>query len=190
MFFHSLPNKSVKTLKRKEKKVKLFSWLGCLCYAAPCFGVIRLAWFGVIRLKWFAGWFVFCFSRGKGTRSRGCAWVYALAPGRVCACAYVCACVRNARVCTPVCMCARGCGKNVTPHGWVWCLCIPVAKRRHCCENTTKTTPIYTQIEVTSVPKSNVFSALAPIPTPICAIRVTKGGRGRGPVGGWGYVYM
>jgi len=102
---------------------------------------------------------------------------------RACAWARVClrVCVRVTRVCA----CARGgCGKNVTPHGWVWFLCIPVAKRRHCCENTTKTTPIFTQIEVISVPKSNVFSGLASIPTPICAIRVTKGGRGRGPVGG------
>ena len=172
VFFYSLPNKNVKTLKRNEKKVKLFSLLGCFCYAAPRFKVIRLVWFGLIR-GGDSGWFVFCFSRGKGTRSRGCAWVYALAPGRVCACAYVCACVRNARVCAPVCMCARGCGKNVTPHGWVWCLCIPVAKRRHCCENTTKTAPIFTQIEVTSVPKSNVFSVLPSIPAPLGAIRVT-----------------
>ena len=74
------------------------------------FGLIRGDSFLLIR---------FCFSRGKGTRLRGCARVYALAPGRMCACAYVCACVRNARVCAPVCMCARGCGKNVTHHGRV-----------------------------------------------------------------------
>ena len=137
-FFAVYRIKILKHWKQKKRKLIFFVGNGFFLW----FGVIRLA-LRVIRLGdsgWFAGVirFSFRFSWGKGTRLRGCAWVCALAPGRVCACAYVPArvCVR---VCvTRVCVCARGCGKNVTPLGWVWYLCIPVAKTTQCCKYVAK----------------------------------------------------
>ena len=107
VFFYSLPNKNVKTLKRNKKKVNLFSWLGCFCYAAPRFGVIRLDWFGVIRGVIRFCWFVFAFLGGK-ERAR------AAAPGctrlrlGVCVPARMCVRVCVTRVCVRPCACARG----------------------------------------------------------------------------------